>query len=239
MGIARALALDPDLVVCDEAIASLDVSIQAQIVNLLERLQEHFRFSYLFIAHDLSMVRHVSNRIAVMYLGKIVEIAPTEALFDNPAHPYTRALMSAVPVPDPDIEATRRRVILEGDIPSPANPPRGCAFSAPVARWRWSAARNRPPPTLEIGSGHFAACFRVSEADPPRLEARCAHQIMPSRIRLPSHARGFPLSRGVTLVDTYAADRARAFRSRGSGGAESTDSRNVDSLTDRGCAIPE
>ena len=168
VGIARALALDPDLVVCDEAIASLDVSIQAQIVNLLERLQEHFRFSYLFIAHDLSMVRHVSNRIAVMYLGKIVEIAPTEALFENPAHPYTQALMSAVPVPDPDIEATRRRVILEGDIPSPANPPRGCAFRTrcPVAMARCS---QHVPPALEVGSDHFAACLRAGEpAAPPR-----------------------------------------------------------------------
>ena len=162
VGIARALALNPDLVVCDEAIASLDVSIQAQIVNLLERLQENFRFSYLFIAHDLSMVRHISNRIAVMYLGKIVELAPTESLFDNPVHPYTRALMSAVPVPDPDIEATRQRIILEGDIPSPADPPRGCAFRTrcPVAMEKCS---HHSPRHLEVGSGHFAACFRAGE----------------------------------------------------------------------------
>ena len=162
LGIARALALNPELVICDEAIASLDVSIQAQIVNLLERLQEQFRFSYLFIAHDLSMVRHVSNRIAVMYLGKIVETAPTEELFRQPAHPYTRALMSAVPVPDPDIEATRQRIILEGDIPSPADPPRGCAFRTrcPVAMEQCS--RHAPQP-LEIGSGHFATCFRAGE----------------------------------------------------------------------------
>ena len=162
LGIARALALNPDLVICDEAIASLDVSIQAQIINLLERLQEHFRFSYLFIAHDLSMVRHVSNRIAVMYLGKIVEIAPTEELFEQPVHPYTRALMSAVPVPDPDIEATRQRIILEGDIPSPADPPRGCAFRTrcPVAMERCS---HHTPQTLEIRTGHFAACFRAGE----------------------------------------------------------------------------
>ena len=162
VGIARALALNPDLVVCDEAIASLDVSIQAQIVNLLERLQENFRFSYLFIAHDLSMVRHISNRIAVMYLGKIVELAPTESLFDNPVHPYTRALMSAVPVPDPDIEATRQRIILEGDIPSPADPPRGCAFRTrcPVAMEKCS---HHSPRHLKVGSGHFAACFRAGE----------------------------------------------------------------------------
>ena len=162
VGIARALALDPDLVVCDEAIASLDVSIQAQIVNLLERLQEHFGFSYLFIAHDLGMVRHVSNRIAVMYLGRLVEVAPTEELFDNPVHPYTQALISAAPVPDPEVEATRRRIILEGDIPSPADPPRGCVFSTrcPVAM---EVCSHRAPQHLEIGPGHFAACFRAAE----------------------------------------------------------------------------
>ena len=162
VGIARALALDPDLVVCDEAIASLDVSIQAQIVNLLGRLQERFGFSYLFIAHDLGMVRHVSNRIAVMYLGRIVETAPTEALFDNPVHPYTQALISAAPVPDPEVEATRKRIILEGDLPSPADPPRGCVFSTrcPVAM---EVCSHRSPRHRELGSGHFAACHRAGE----------------------------------------------------------------------------
>ena len=163
VGIARALALSPDLIVCDEAIASLDVSIQAQIVNLLEELQGRLGLTYLFIAHDLSMVRHISDRIAVMYLGKIMELANTDEIFDDPLHPYTQALISAVPVPDPDIEETRERIILKGEIPSPASPPEGCVFRTrcPVAM---EVCAQRTPEYREIRAGHYAACHRVDDS---------------------------------------------------------------------------
>jgi oligopeptide transport system ATP-binding protein len=157
IGIARALAVNPDLIVCDEPISSLDVSIQAQVVNLLEELQDRLELTYLFIAHDLSMVRHISDRMAVMYLGKIMELAGRDEIYLHPLHPYTQALMSAVPVPDPDIAQKRRRIILEGDIPSPANPPLGCNFNT-----RCSYAKEicfkEDPEYREIKPRHWVAC---------------------------------------------------------------------------------
>jgi len=157
IGIARAIALNPDFIVCDEPIAALDVSIQAQVVNLLEDLQEALGLTYLFISHDLSMIRHIADRVAVMYLGKIMELAEVDELYDAPLHPYTQALLSAVPVPDPEVEATRRRVVLEGDIPSPASPPPGCPFNTrcPAVRERCAA---EAPQWREIAPGRWVAC---------------------------------------------------------------------------------
>jgi oligopeptide transport system ATP-binding protein len=158
IGVARALAVNPAFIVCDEPISALDVSIQAQIINLLEDLQDELGLTYLFIAHDLSVVRHISDRIAVMYLGKIVELADREELYENPMHPYTQALLSAVPIPDPQIELQRKRIILEGDVPSPANPPKGCNFSTRCPRVM-DICRTEDPPFKEYKPAHYAACY--------------------------------------------------------------------------------
>ncbi|MEM6548159.1 MAG: dipeptide ABC transporter ATP-binding protein [Pseudomonadota bacterium] len=157
IGIARALALDPDFIVCDEPIAALDVSIQAQVVNLLEELQDRLGLTYLFISHDLSMVRHIADRVAVMYLGRMVELAPRDALYQNPKHPYTQALLSAVPIPNPAVEATRKRIILRGDVPSPINPPDGCRFASrcPKATDRCRAVM---PVWRDLPGGRKVAC---------------------------------------------------------------------------------
>jgi len=160
IGIARALALSPKFIVCDEPIAALDVSIQAQVVNLLEDLQEQLGLTYLFISHDLSMIRHLATRVAVMYLGKIVEIAPRDALYDTPLHPYTEALLSAVPHPDPSQEATRERIILKGDVPSPSNPPQGCNFCTRCPKVQ-DICRSKEPEWREFGDGRFAACHLI------------------------------------------------------------------------------
>ena len=165
IGIARALALNPKFIVCDEPIAALDVSIQAQVVNLLEDLQERFGLTYLFISHDLSMVRHIADRVAVMYLGRIAELSPRDALYARPLHPYAEALLSAVPEPDPNNASTRTRIILKGDVPSPANPPKGCNFSTRCPRV-FDRCRVEKPDLVQVEPGRMVACHLYSATTP-------------------------------------------------------------------------
>jgi oligopeptide transport system ATP-binding protein len=170
IGVARALTLNPDFIICDEPISALDVSVQAQVVNLLEDLQEEFKLTYLFIAHDLSIIRHISTRVAVMYLGKLMELAPRDELYNSPLHPYTQALLSAVPIPDPEVATASNRIILKGDIPSPASPPAGCVFNTRC----WLAHERcfkEVPEWRQVRPGHLAACHLIhgeaKQGEPP------------------------------------------------------------------------
>jgi oligopeptide/dipeptide ABC transporter ATP-binding protein len=160
IGVARALACQPSLIICDEPISALDVSIQAQIINLLEELQETLGLTYLFIAHDLAVVQHISDRVAVMYLGRIMELTTSEELYENPLHPYTKALLSAIPIPDPVAERTRTRIVLKGEVPSPVAPPPGCHFH-PRCQLAIAECSESRPALRDVGNGHYVACIRV------------------------------------------------------------------------------
>jgi peptide/nickel transport system ATP-binding protein len=170
IGLARSLALNPDFVVADEPVSALDVSIQAQIINLLENLQSEFDLTYLFIAHDLAVVRHISDRIAVMYLGSIVEVSPAEELYDNPLHPYTISLLSAVPIPDPAVESERETILLSGDIPSPANPPPACRFHTRCPYVQPTRCKTDVPPLRKLGAEHLVACHWAEEIKAGRIK---------------------------------------------------------------------
>ena len=172
IGLARSLAVSPDFIVADEPVSALDVSIQAQIINLLENLQSEFDLTYLFIAHDLAVVRHISDRIAVMYLGTIVEVSPAEELYDNPLHPYTISLLSAVPIPDPEVETKRETILLAGDLPSPANPPPACRFHTRCPYVQPTRCTTEVPQLRKLADGHFAACHWVEEIKAGKLEAK-------------------------------------------------------------------
>jgi peptide/nickel transport system ATP-binding protein len=176
IGVARALAVNPDFIVADEPVSALDVSIQAQIINLLETLQEDFSLTYLFIAHDLAVVRHISDRIAVMYLGSIVEVSPAGELYENPLHPYTISLLSAVPIPDPVVERRRETIILSGDLPSPANPPRACRFHTRCPYVQPTRCRDEVPPLRKLSDGHEVACHWAEDIKAARITP---HEVEP------------------------------------------------------------
>ena len=162
IGIARALAVEPEFIICDEPISALDVSIQAQVINMLEDLQRERGLTYLFIAHDLSMVKHISDRIGVMYLGKIVELTDADELYSNPKHPYTQALLSAIPIPDPEVAKKNQRILLEGDVPSPINPPSGCRFRT-RCQYAMDICAAEEPVTRELSEGHYCACHLYND----------------------------------------------------------------------------
>jgi peptide/nickel transport system ATP-binding protein len=172
IGLARSLALNPDFIVADEPVSALDVSIQAQIINLLETLQRDFDLTYLFIAHDLAVVRHISDRIAVMYLGVIVEVSPAEELYQNPLHPYTISLLSAVPIPDPEVERARETILLAGDLPSPANPPAACRFHTRCPYVQPTRCRDEVPPLRKLAEGHEVACHWAEEIKAGRIQPK-------------------------------------------------------------------
>jgi peptide/nickel transport system ATP-binding protein len=185
IGLARSLALNPDFVVADEPVSALDVSIQAQIINLLERLQDEFNLTFLFIAHDLAVVRHISDRIAVMYLGIIVEISPADELYDNPLHPYTISLLSAVPIPDPEVETKRETILLAGDLPSPANPPPACRFHTRCPYVQPTRCKTEVPALRKLGDGHFAACHWAEEIKAGRIEPKEIEPVFEAGLQAP------------------------------------------------------
>jgi peptide/nickel transport system ATP-binding protein len=172
IGLARSLALNPDFIVCDEPVSALDVSIQAQIINLLENLQADFELTYLFIAHDLAVVRHISDRIAVMYLGKIVEISAAAELYDDPLHPYTISLLSAVPIPDPVVERERETILLAGDLPSPANPPPACRFHTRCPYVQPTLCKDEEPPLRRLAPNHVVACHWAEDIRAGKIQPR-------------------------------------------------------------------
>ena len=178
VGLARALSLNPDLIVADEPVSALDVSIQAQIINLLENLQSEFELTYLFIAHDLAVVRHISDRIAVMYLGTIVELSPAEELYDNPLHPYTISLLTAVPIPDPVIERQRERILLAGDLPSPANPPPACRFHTRCPYVQPTRCKTDVPALRKLADGHLASCHWAEDIKEGRIQPKAVEPVL-------------------------------------------------------------